>query len=271
MTETVSSSSSPPIIHTQIVYCGWKWQFKTKAGANKKKYRNRFGVVLLAAGVSICWTLIFQSNPKSYRTQFLLPRISFTLLQTELFSNVLLNSAPGKRRKRIDSSVYHAHNRCRRADVVKPRLAGDGDHSITPFLSFIPELHSYLPVTVTSTLLVLCGLKVHSHEILYSIFPLTPINLNSSIHNWAQRLFYLHGPHFVWRCGRQKNLIVIGLPLLFHCKFPQLPSFHYLIFSCFFVLSSHISMSTSRTGTYPPPFFLQYLWTPLYNSTLGSM
>lgn len=34
-----------------------------------------------------------------------------------------------------------------------------------------------------NTLLVVSGVKLYSHMVLYSILPLTPISLNSSIHN----------------------------------------------------------------------------------------
>lgn len=46
----------------------------------------------------------------------------------------------------------------------------------------------------------------------------------------------------------------------------QLPSFHDLTFSSIFRLFSHILMSTSRPGTYPPPSFWHLLCNTLNTS-----
>lgn len=81
----------------------------------------------------------------------------------------------------------------------------------------------------------------------------------------------LHGPHSVGSCLQMwqreefdSNCFAPFISSL--CTFPQLPSFHDLTFSSIFRLFSHILMSTSRPGTYPPPSFWHLLCNTLNTS-----
>lgn len=135
------------------------------------------------------------------------------------------------------------------------------------------------------TLLVDCGPEVHSCMILYS---------HSSSHSHQFKQQHPKLSQEIWLPSiNSKDFLVLalcegickhatqrGLWLQLFCPFHFISYVNFpiclldLIFSSSFMLSHHVLMSSSLPGAYPPTFFaappLQYLGTPIYNSTFIS-